>query len=192
MSKILTTQLTGLFQRIQTNEEDKIDDAARLLAQAGIGQGNVYFACFGELTAVELNALYGVQPFYKLQKWSEDVVLTEADRVCIFTRSAFDEEAVALAQRLYDEFIPFAAIAGEKEDAEVNELAELAYVYVSLHIRGGILPHPTNLGERIVFPHVLAALYVYEAMKMEYDEMVGEDDSLEEEVVADHGNSPFA
>ena len=194
MSKILTTQLTGLFQRIQNSEEDKIGDAARLLAQAGIGQGNVYFACFDELAAVELNALSGVQPFYKLVKWSNDIVLTEADRVCIFTRSAFNEDAVALAQRLYDEFIPFAVVTSEKEEAEGNDLANLAYVYVSLTIRGGILPHPTNLGERIVFPHLMGALYVYEAIKMEYDEMVGEDDSLDEEEVAGHGDggSPFA
>ena len=192
MSKILTTQLTGLFQRIQDTEEDKIGDAARLLAQAAIGQGNVYFACFGELTAVELNALAGVQPFYKLAKWSDDVELTDADRVCIFTRSAFDTEAVELAQKLYDAFIPFAVVTSEKEEAEGNELAELAYVYVSLKIRGGILPHPTNLGERIVFPHLMGALYVYEAMKIEYDEMVGEDDTLDEDVTPSHGSSPFA
>lgn len=192
MSKILTTQLTGLFQRIQDTEEDKIGDAARLLAQAGIGQGNVYFVCFNEFAAIELNAIAGVQPFYKLAKWSEDVQLTEADRVCIFTRSAFDEEAIALAKRLYDEFIPFAVVTSEQEDAEGNELADLAYVYISLKIRGGILPHPTNLGERIVFPHVMAALYVYEAMKMEYDEMIGEDHSLDEEEISDHGGSPFA
>lgn len=192
MSKILTTQLTGLFQRIQDTEEDKIGDAARLLAQAGIGQGNVYFVCFNEFAAIELNAIAGVQPFYKLVKWSEDVQLTEADRVCIFTRSAFDEEAIALAKRLYDEFIPFAVVTSEQEDAEGNELADLAYVYISLKIRGGILPHPTNLGERIVFPHLMGALYVYEAMKMEYDEMIGEDNSLDEEEISDHGGSPFA
>ena len=176
MSKILTTQLTGLFQRIQSTEEDKIGDAARLLAQAGIGEGNVYFACFGELTAVELHALHGVQPFNKLLPWSDKVELTEADRVCIFTPSAFDKEAIALAKRLFDDFIPFAVVTSEKEEAEGNELAELAYVYVSLKIRGGILPHPTNLGERIVFPHLIATLYVYEAIKMEYDEMVGEEE----------------
>ena len=194
MSKILTTQLTGLFQRIHDTEEDKIGDAARLLAQAGIGQGNVYFACFGELAAVELNALYGVQSFYKLAQWSSEVELSESDRVCIFTRSAFDTEAIALAQKLYDDFIPFAVVTNEKEDAEGNELADLAYAYVSLKIRGGLLPHPTNLGERIVFPHLMAALYVYEAIKMEYDEMVGEDDSLEEDEVPNHGTggSPFA
>lgn len=34
MSKILTTQLSGLLQRITQNEEDAIEETARLLAQA--------------------------------------------------------------------------------------------------------------------------------------------------------------
>lgn len=35
--------------KIQQNEEDAIEETARLLAQAAIGQGTVYFACFGEM-----------------------------------------------------------------------------------------------------------------------------------------------
>ncbi|KGR85712.1 DUF2529 family protein [Lysinibacillus odysseyi] len=186
MSKILTTQMTGLLQRIQTSEEEAIEDTARLLAQAGIGQGNVYFACFGELKGVEINALEGAAPFIKAVPWSPEAQLTEADRVIIFTRSCQNEEAVALAQKLYDLFIPFAAIASEPADSD-NELSELAYTYISMKIRGGILPHPSKLGERVVFPHLMAALFIYEAIKMEYDEMVADDEEDEEPPV-----SPFA
>ena len=39
MSKILTTQLTGLLQRIQQSEEESIEETARLLAQARLGKG---------------------------------------------------------------------------------------------------------------------------------------------------------
>ena len=185
MSKILTTQMSGLLQRIQTSEEEAIEDTARLLAQAGIGQGNVYFACFGELKAVELNALESISQFAKIAPWSLNTEITEADRVIIFTRSCKDTEALALAKKLYDEFIPFAAVASETA-SEDNELSELAYTYISLKIRGGILPHPTKRGERIVFPHLMAALFIYEAIKMEYDEMIA-DDELEE----DTPTSPF-
>lgn len=180
MSKILTTQMTGLLQRISSSEEFAIEDTARLLAQAAIGEGNVYFICFDELKAVQLNALESAEPFYKLATYNEDTVLTDADRVIIFTRSASNPEAIAFAQKLFDDFIPFAAVASEVESAE-NELSNLAYTYISLKIRGGILPHPTNLGERIVFPHLMAALFIYEAIKMEYDEMIGEKDTLEDE-----------
>lgn len=192
MSKILTTQMSGLLQRISTSEEFAIEDTARLLAQAAIGEGSVYFVCFDELQAVETNALHGVDSFYKLAKYNVNTTLTEADRVIIFTRSAKNEKAIAFAQKLYDAFIPFAVVASEVASDE-NVLSELAYTYISMKIRGGILPHPTNLGERIVFPYLIAALFIYEAIKMEYDEMVGEkDDTLTENIVDEHPNSPFA
>jgi len=173
MSKILTTQLSGLLQRIIQSEEDSIEETARLLAQAGIGEGNVYFACFGEMQVVELNACHAVERFTKLAPWTKETVLTEGDRVCIFTRSAEDKEAIALAQQLNDQFIPFAAVACEVADSQ-NSLAELAYTYISTRVRGGLLPN--DLGERIVIPHAIAALFVYEAVKMAYDEMLGMND----------------
>ncbi|WP_155593609.1 DUF2529 family protein [Lysinibacillus cavernae] len=173
MSKILTTQLSGLLQRITQNEEDAIEETARLLAQAAIGEGNVYFACFGEMQVVEFNAFQAVEPFSKLAAWSSDTNLTESDRVCIFTRSAHDEEALALAQKLNNRFIPFAAVASEVANAE-NPLADLAYTYISTRVRGGLLPN--DLGQRIVVPHTIAGLFVYEAVKIAYDEMLGFDD----------------
>lgn len=171
MSKILATQLNGLYQKIIQNEEDSIEQTARLLAQAGIGEGNIYFACFDELQAVEFYALHSEEPFAKLSKWSPDVDIYEADRVLIFAKSAQNPEALQLAKKLYDEFIPFAVVASEVASDE-NELSNLAYTYISMHIRGGLIPHPTKLGERVVVPHLHAALFIYEAIKLVYDEML--------------------
>lgn len=176
MSKILTTQLSGLLQRIAQSEESSIEETARLLAQAGVGQGNVYFACFGELQAIEVNALLATERFLKLLPWTKDVPLTSADRVCIFTRSCKDEQALALAKYLSDAFIPFSAVSSEANDQE-NELANLSFTYISLKVRGGIMPN--DIGERIVVPHTLAALFVYEAVKVAYDEMLAIDDDEE-------------
>ncbi|AHN20485.1 DUF2529 family protein [Lysinibacillus varians] len=175
MSKILTTQLSGLLQRITQNEEEAIEETARLLAQAAIGEGNVYFACFGEMQVVELNALQGVERFSKLLPWTEHTVVSKADRICIFTRSAHDQEALALAQKLSAQFIPFAAVASEVANNE-NPLADLAYTYISTRMRGGLMPN--DLGERIVVPHAIAALFIYEAVKVIYDEMLGLDEEL--------------
>lgn len=173
MSKILTTQLSGLLQRITQNEENAIEETARLLAQAAIGEGHVYFACFGEMQVVELNAFQAVEPFHKLVCWTADTVLTEADRVCIFTRSAHDTEALALAQELHQRFIPFSAVANEVGNAE-NPLADLAYTYISTRVKGGLLPN--DVGQRIVVPHAIAGLFVYEAVKIAYDEMLALDE----------------
>ena len=71
------------------------------------------------------------------------------------------------------EFIPFAVVAGEKATEE-NELADLAYTYMATGLVKGILPGED--GGRIVQPHVFVALFLYEAVKMAYDEMVNEED----------------
>ncbi|RHW40027.1 DUF2529 family protein [Lysinibacillus yapensis] len=177
MSKILSTQMSGLFQRIIQSEEEAIEETSRLLAQASVGQGKVYFACFGELQPIEFNALNGAEPFKNLHPWSADIELSDSDRVCIFTPSSNNSEAVDLAKKLYDEFIPFAAVATEPPSDE-NKLSELAYTYISMKIRGGILPHPTNLGERVVIPYLMAALFIYEAIKLNYEEMLFDDIDL--------------
>ncbi|WP_107840500.1 DUF2529 family protein [Metasolibacillus meyeri] len=185
MSKILTTQLIGVLQKIQQNEDDAIEETARLLAQAAIGQGTVYFACFDEMQGVAQNAMFSAEPMAKVALWTADAVITETDRVCIFTRHANDAEALVLAQQLYDAFIPFAAIACELANHD-NQLSELAYTYISLNLRGAILPHPTKLGERTVMPSLLAALFVYEAIKLSYDEMLTADEDEEDGI-----QSPF-
>lgn len=171
MSKILSTQVGGLLQRVSINQDDAIEETARLLAQAGIGEGVVYFACFGELQAVEINALKAAEPFKKLLPWNHDVEITDLDRVCIFTRHVDDSNALALAHKLYNAFIPFAVVASEPiEDA--GELGNLAYTYIALGIKKGLLPN--DLGERIVLPHALVAIFVYEAIKIYYDEMLSD------------------
>ncbi|MCP1143594.1 DUF2529 family protein [Lysinibacillus endophyticus] len=175
MSKILSTQMSGLFQRIIQSEEDAIEETARLLAQASVGQGKVYFACFDGLEAIQTNALDGIEKFANLEKWSEDTVITDVDRVCIFTPSVENSKAIELANMLYDKFIPFSVVSSEPP-SEKNLLSDLAYTYVSMKIRGGILPHPTNLGERVVIPYLMAGLFVYEAIKLNYDEMLSDDD----------------
>lgn len=185
MSKILTTQLTGLLQRIGQSEEEAIEETARLLVQAAIGQGTVYFATFGEMDAIAIQAEHGVQPFTKFARYNDSVTILPADRVIIFARQANDPQAIQLAQKLHADFIPFAAVASEVASDD-NELSNLAYTYISLNMRGGILPHPTKLGERIVFPHIMAALYIYEAIKMEFDEMLTDDEEDEQSA------SPFA
>ena len=169
MLKMLSTQVGGILARIASEQEDAIEESARLLAQAGAFEGTVYFACFDELQAIEINALNATEPFKKLHPWTNDVKISDLDRVCIFTHSANHPDALALAHKLYDSFIPFAVIANEKEE-DAGEMVDLAYTYISMGIKKGLLPN--ELGERIVLPHTLTALFIYEAIKLSYDEML--------------------
>lgn len=170
--KMLTTQLSGLLQRISNSEEDNIEETARLLAQAAAREGTVFFAAFGEMKSISVNAQFAAEPFPSMRTWTPEIEMTSADRVWILTRSCYDEEALALAKKLNDEFVPFSALAAEPISDD-NMLADLAYTYISTKITKGLLP--AEDGTRIVLPHTLAGLFVYEAVKMKLNEMlVGE------------------
>ncbi|MEK3973838.1 MULTISPECIES: DUF2529 family protein [unclassified Psychrobacillus] len=167
--KMLTTQLSGLFQRIASSEEENIDDTARLLAQAAAGEGKIYFASFEEMESISINAKYAAEPFPRMEQWKPDITLTSADRVWILTRSSTNEEALALAKKLNENFIPFSALASEPAE-EGNMLFDLSYTYISLKITKGLLP--ADDGSRLVQPHALAGLFIYEAVKLQLDEMI--------------------
>ncbi|WP_338101311.1 DUF2529 family protein [Psychrobacillus vulpis] len=167
--KILTTQLYGLLQRIATSEEENIEETARLLAQAAAREGTIYFATFGEMQSITINAKYAVEPFPSMQVFTEDTKLTSADRVWIITRSSENEDALALAEKLSDAFIPFSATAADPTSDE-NKLANLAYTYISLKLSKGLIP--AEDGSRVVQPYALSAMFVYEAVKMKLDEML--------------------
>ncbi len=171
--KILTTQISGLFQRIAANGEEAIEETARLLAQATIGEGRVILAGFEEMEAVIATALDGVEPLYGAVRYENEMEIGSADRVWLLTRSASDEKSLELARLLADRFIPFAALAAEKPGDD-NALEDLAYTYVATGLTRGLLP--SENGERIVQPHAMAALFVYEAVKLAYDEMISEED----------------
>lgn len=171
--KILTTQISGLLQRAGSNNEETVEETARLLAQATIGEGRVIFAGFGEMKAVGVNALFSAEPFHGAVLFEEGMEIQSADRVWLFTRSATDERVLDMARMLSEKFIPFAVVAGDKANDE-NELSDLAYTYMATGLVKGILPG--NDGGRIVEPHLLAALFLYEAVKMAYDEMIFEEE----------------
>ncbi|MFJ7934289.1 DUF2529 family protein [Sporosarcina sp. NPDC096371] len=171
--KILTTQIGGLLQRIATSSEEAIEETSRLLAQATIGEGRVIIAGFGEMEAVTATALTSLDPFKGAVRYAEGMDIVSADRVWLLTRSAADERTLDLARLLAERFIPFAALSADKPGDD-NELSDLAYTYISTGLTRGLLPSDT--GERIVQPHAMAALFVYEAVKLAYDEMVSDED----------------
>ncbi|MED5043330.1 DUF2529 family protein, partial [Geobacillus stearothermophilus] len=57
--KILATQTIGLLQKIAADEEWALEDGARLLAQAVVGDGRIWLYGAGELDAVVTAALLG-------------------------------------------------------------------------------------------------------------------------------------
>lgn len=166
--KMLTTQLSGLLDRIATNNEETIEETARLLAQATVGEGRIVIAAFDEFEVVLTVARAGENAFERAVIYEDQLAISSADRVWILTPSVEDKRAVELAQKLDDAFIPFAVVAPEKEDNQT--LYNEAMTFISTGLMKGLLPGEN--GERIVKPHSLSALFIYEAVKMSYDEML--------------------
>lgn len=165
--KMLTTQLSGLLQRIAGSQEEAIEETARLLAQATAGEGMIYFATFGEMDAIYQNAVAS-DLFPRLAQWTPNTDVTSADRIWILTTHSTHPEALALAQSLADSFIPFSVLSGDNP-AEDDTLTDLAYTSVSCGITKGLLP--TDTGDRVVVPYAFAALFVYEAVLLSVREM---------------------
>ena len=168
---MLTTQVGGLMQRIISNNEESIEETARLLAQATTGEGRIIISGFNEMDAVRLVAMEGAESFVGAVRYEEGMKIGTEDRVWILSRSSLDAHALELAQCLANEFIPFAAVAAE--NADNNELATLATTYISTGLMSGLLPGDD--GKRYVEPHALAALFIYEAVKISYDEMLDDE-----------------
>jgi hypothetical protein len=161
---MFTTQLTGLFKRIEEKEEFSFEDGARLLAQ---GQ-NIYVVGFKEMKGVEFEALEGAEPLKGALTKVESA--TSADRVLLFTRHSDDQEAVELADKLVEKEIPFVAVS--TSISEEGKLEELADVYINLQLKKGLLPD--DFGNRYGYPSSMAALYVYYGLKFTIDEILAE------------------
>ena len=79
--KMLTTQISGLLQRIAGNGEESIEETARLLAQATIGEGRVIIAGFGEMEAVTATAFHSTEALSGAVQYVVGMDITAADRL---------------------------------------------------------------------------------------------------------------
>ncbi|WP_456273031.1 DUF2529 domain-containing protein [Bacillus sp. AK031] len=171
MIKMFTTQLSGLFNRIADKEEFSIEDGARLLAQASVGEGHIYIKGFAEMESVTLEALYGHEKLEGAKALDSVEDLTEADRVLLVSRFSSDEEAVSLAGELVERGIAFTAISGVA-NPEDDGLVDLADIHIDTKLIKGMLPG--EMGERVGFPSSIAALYIYYLIRFSMEEMLEE------------------
>jgi uncharacterized phosphosugar-binding protein len=172
MLKMFSTQLTGLFNRLQEKEEFSMEDAARLLAQAAAGQGTIYIFGTKEMQAIGHEAVYGEEPLQAAAVLTEEAELKAADRVMIISRYTDDEEAVHIARNLREKGIPFVAISTIRGENDGVGLHNLADVHIDLRIKKGLLPDES--GNRVGFPTSIAALYVYFGLKFTIEEILEE------------------
>ncbi|MFB6466258.1 DUF2529 domain-containing protein [Cytobacillus sp. Hz8] len=174
MLKMFTTQLQGLLNRIQDREGMAMEDGARLLAQAAVGEGKIYMIGIQEMKAVETEALHGAEPLkglYPFEGAEQIDHFTDADRVLLISRFSHDQEALTIAKALADRGVPFVSIATEA-DSNDESIANLADVHIDLKLTKGLLPRED--GQRFGFPSSMAALYVYFGLKFTLEEILEE------------------
>lgn len=174
MLKMFTTQLTGLFKRIEEKAEFSFEDGARLLAQAPAGDGSIFIFGTKEMKAVEFEALEGAEGLASAKVLATQDLegLSEADRVVIFSRSSSDRDAVELAVKLQDKGIPFVAVSTVVDSGDSGNLAAIADVHIDLLLTKGLLPD--DFGNRYGFPSPMAGLFVYYGLRFTIEEIIAE------------------
>ncbi|KAA0958849.1 DUF2529 family protein [Planococcus sp. ANT_H30] len=155
----LTVQFTQMLAHL-SQQHTPIHNIASVLAQAIVAEGTVFIAAFGEMKAVIPVALNGLPTAVE---WSPSSIVHRTDRVWIL---ALNDEGDELAGRLADAGIAFAFVAAHSQESE------LADAFFSLNDLAGNLLQDDD--QPALVPYALAALYIYYAVKLSIDDMLGE------------------
>ncbi|MBM7551790.1 DUF2529 family protein [Thalassobacillus pellis] len=169
MLKMLTTQLTGKFQQIQEKEEFAIEDAARALAQAIVGDGKIYVKGFGEMKALEAEMLKGKETLPKCFRYKEDVTLSDIDRIIIASRFTDDEDAIVLTEKAQEQGAQVISLSAADDSDDPSK--QQADFHIDTKVTDSLLPFDM---ERICFPAVLTMLYAYYGIFVTVKEILSE------------------
>jgi uncharacterized phosphosugar-binding protein len=175
MMKIFTTQLTGHLNRILDQEEMNIEESARLLAQALIGEGTLYIYGYKELHGVVLEALTSTEPIARaealLDEFGQIKNLSTEDRVLLFSYRSTDEEVISIAKNLSNQGIQTVGVSAliKNEDSGLETITDL---HVDAKLRQPLIPGDD--GERYGFPALMTSLYVYYALSFTIREILTE------------------
>lgn len=174
MLKIFTTQLSGYFKRIEEKEEFNIEDAARLLSQAIVGDGNVYVYGAREMKSVMFEALeseeplQGAKPLLTMENLDN---VTPADRVLLVSRFSDDQESIIIAKKLAEKSIPLVGMSALRA-SEDETLDQVVDVHIDTKLTKPLIPDEE--GNRYGFPAVMTSLYAYYAVSLTMKEIISE------------------
>ena len=160
MLKIYLTQLRGVLQKVIDQDEETLEDAARLLAQAAISDGTVYVYGFEEMRTVALEALEspnkinGAKPL-EIEK------LEAMDRVLLIAPQDDHTEAAELAKKISEVGALTVGLSSVAK-TEDHPFSEAVDVHIDLPAPRALIPMES--GERIGIPSTIAALFTYHGL----------------------------
>ena len=112
MDKILQTQFTHILNGLHDQTEE-IEMAARLLAQASFGEGNVYIRGFGDFELLEDFLTESETALPGALKFGGIAPITSADRVLVLSKYA-DEPLSVFLEELEVENIEYVLVCNKK------------------------------------------------------------------------------
>ena len=158
--KMFFTQLQGLTKGIE-EQEDTIEDAARLLAMSIVSDGSVYWYGEGEMDGIVTQAMTRDDGIPDSKRWSEAQSLSEQDTVVICTKwrdSVSARDVATRAEEACATVIGLTSTLAVSEDRH-NWTTGVERLLVN-GVNQGLIP--SEDGEtRIGTPHLLAGLHVY-------------------------------
>ncbi|GGB12251.1 DUF2529 family protein [Macrococcus hajekii] len=164
MIKIFNTQLNGIFQKIDA-QESEIDIAARLLAQAIIGQGKVYIKGFGDLRYLEEFLTSGDEKLPDTERLITETVIDQTDRV-ILMAPYYDESVIEYIADLEKNNIDYVLVCNKDPRIDCMNFIDLSTPRALV---------PTEDFSRIITPHVMAMNYIYYILYALIKEMLDEE-----------------
>lgn len=193
MDKILQTQFTHILNGLHDQTEE-IEMAARLLAQASFGEGNVYIRGFGDFELLEDFLTESETALPGALKFGGIAPITSADRVLVLSKYA-DEPLSVFLEELEVENIEYvlvcnkkggraggggsgasgagaggiAGTGGEGSAGESPVDFESVHHFIDLKSPREVVPTPDL--DRIVNPYIMSFMYLYYQMYALIQEM---------------------
>lgn len=168
MSKMLTTQLTGVFNRLDAQSLD-IQMAAQSLIQAIGGEGHIYVKGYGDVKAFEDYILHSEEKFKSsraLASLSSFDALDSTDRILLFGAHYTQEMAEDVSQLIADD-LDVVVITNKPTDTEIPDHL--------VHFIDLCTPRPlvfTEDYDKVVVPHMIALNYIYYEIYTQMIEMI--------------------
>ena len=169
MDKILQTQLVNIYERINAQEEE-IEMAARLLAQATGGEGEIHLKTFHDFTGIESYLKESSLSLPRVRSFESIDLVDTPDRILVVA-DAFDDEVKAFVTELSESDTDFVLISNYNKHE--SRFLDTVQHYIDLSSPRPLVPTPNF--DKIVNPCLSAFLYLYNHIYVLIDEMTNED-----------------
>lgn len=173
MLKIFTTQLLGAFRQIEQDNEEALEDSARILAQVILSDGKVYLAGDSKMQGVIEEGTSGKNAMPNAEKWTGELENCPAGSVdaVLYCGNVFSNEA-ALKQleNLHSRDTSVVVITDGKVSSQ--DSPEAIDRVLSTGEQHPLVPKDN--GEKIGHPGALSALYLYHALYLNVMDILDE------------------